>query len=130
MPSTARAPYHIRSLPSQWTTLPRRAAGGDDTVRLLAPFDPVVWDRRRFELFWGWPYRFEAYVPAPKRQLGYYALPLLWRDAVIGWGNLAVGARGALDARFGYVAGRAPRDAVYRRELDAEIARLQRFIGA
>ena len=41
----------------------------DATVRLLAPFDPVVWDRRRFELLWGWPYRFEAYTPLPKRQL-------------------------------------------------------------
>ena len=34
-----------------------------DVVRLLAPFDPVVWDRRRFELLWGWAYRFEAYTP-------------------------------------------------------------------
>jgi uncharacterized protein len=51
----------------------------DDELRLLAPFDPVVWDRRRFELFWGWAYRFEAYTPAPKRVRGYYALPLLWR---------------------------------------------------
>jgi len=111
--------------------LPRRhGPGADDSVRLLAPFDPVVWDRRRFELFWGWPYRFEAYVPAPARQLGYYALPLLWRDEVIGWGNLAVSATGTLDARFGYVAGRAPRDALFRRELEAELARLQRFIGA
>ena len=33
-------------------------------VRFLAPFDPVVWDRRRFEHLWGWPYRFEAYTPA------------------------------------------------------------------
>ena len=38
-------------------------------VRLLAPFDPVVWDRRRFELLWGWAYRFEAYTPAAKRTL-------------------------------------------------------------
>ena len=59
-------------------------------MRLLAPFDPVVWDRRRFELLWGWAYRFEAYTPAPKRKLGYYALPLLWRDRVIGWANLSV----------------------------------------
>ena len=58
-----------------------------DTVRLLTPFDPVVWDRDRFEMFWGWQYRFEAYVPAAKRRLGYYALPLLWRDRVIGWGT-------------------------------------------
>jgi uncharacterized protein YcaQ len=36
-----------------------------DTARLLTPFDPVVWDRARFELLWGWVYRFEAYTPAP-----------------------------------------------------------------
>ncbi len=59
-------------------------------VRLLAPFDPVVWDRRRFEMLWGWPYRFEAYTPVTRRKLGYYALPLLWRDRVIGWGNVSV----------------------------------------
>ena len=73
----------------------RRAARRQDTVRLLTPFDPVVWDRARFELLWGWVYRFEAYTPAPKRKLGYYALPLLWRDRVIGWGNLSVKRRRA-----------------------------------
>ena len=76
--------------------LPRRDA--EDVVRFLAPFDPVVWDRRRFELFWGWAYRFEAYTPAPRRRLGYYALPLLWRDRVIGWGNVSV-ANGRLQTR-------------------------------
>ena len=53
---------------------PRRSIA-PETVRLLAPFDPVVHDRTRFELFWGWVYRFEAYTPAPKRKLGYYAAP-------------------------------------------------------
>jgi len=99
----------------------------DDAVRLLAPFDPVVWDRRRFALFWGWAYRFEAYTPALKRKLGYYALPLLWRDAVIGWGNVAA-TGGGLNARLGYVSGRAPRDAMFKRELAAELARLQVFL--
>ena len=56
----------------------------DGEVRLLAPFDPIVWDRARFERFWRWAYRFEAYTPARKRKLGYYALPLLYGDAVIG----------------------------------------------
>ncbi len=37
------------------------------TVKFLAPFDPLVWDRRRFELLWGWQYRFEAYTPVAKR---------------------------------------------------------------
>jgi uncharacterized protein YcaQ len=77
-------------------------------VRLLSPFDPVVWDRRRFELFWDWAYRFEAYTPAAKRKLGYYALPLLFRDRVIGWANL-VFSEERLTASFGYVSGKAPR---------------------
>jgi uncharacterized protein len=99
-----------------------------DTVRLLAPFDPVVWDRRRFELLWGWAYRFEAYTPASKRQRGYYALPLLWRDRVIGWGNVAV-KNGGLQADFGYVDSHAPRDRGFTRELDAELDRMRTFLG-
>jgi uncharacterized protein len=106
---------------------PRHRSG--DAVRLLAPFDPVVWDRRRFELFWGWAYRFEAYTPAAKRRWGYYAMPLWWAGQVIGWGNVRAGAHG-LTADFGYVAGRAPRSPVFRRELDAEMQRLAEFLGA
>jgi len=98
-----------------------------EEVRLLAPFDPVVWDRLRFELFWGWAYRFEAYTPAPKRLRGYYALPLMWRDEVIGWGNLSV-PDGRLTSSFGYIAGRAPRDPAFRRELEAELERMEAFL--
>jgi uncharacterized protein YcaQ len=97
-------------------------------VRLLAPFDPVVWDRRRFELLWGWPYRFEAYTPAAKRVRGHYALPLLWRDDVIGWANAAVRA-GQLQVDVGFVAGRPPRDAAFQAALDEEIERLRAFLG-
>ena len=104
------------------------AASRADTVRLLAPFDPVVWDRRRFELFWGWAYRFEAYTPASKRQRGYYALPLLWRDQVIGWGNVSV-KNGELQADFGYVASRPPRERAFTRELEAELDRMRTFLG-
>jgi uncharacterized protein YcaQ len=99
-----------------------------DSVRLLAPFDPVVWDRRRFEIFWSWPYRFEAYTPAAKRTFGYYALPLLWRDRVLGWGNLTM-KNGTLDAKIGYVSGRPPRDRGFKRALDEEIARIGQFLG-
>ena len=98
-----------------------------DEVRLLAPFDPVVWDRRRFEIFWGWPYRFEAYTPAAKRLRGYYALPVLWRESVVGWGNLSV-VDGRLSASFGYASGRAPKDPVFERERDAELARIETFL--
>jgi uncharacterized protein len=104
------------------------AAPVDDQVRLLAPFDPVVWDRRRFEILWGWAYRFEAYTPIPKRKLGYYALPLLWRDHVIGWANVAV-KDGTLRPEIGYVSSRAPRDRRFRDALDEEMERLRRFLG-
>ncbi len=98
-----------------------------DAVRLLAPFDPVVWDRRRFEAFWGWAYRFEAYTPAPRRVRGYYALPLLWRDAVIGWANL--GWRdGVLTPQLGYVTGSAPGDPAFRAALDDELGRMAAFL--
>jgi hypothetical protein len=100
----------------------------DHEVRLLTPFDPVVWDRRRFEIFWNWVYRFEAYTPAPKRKLGYYALPLLWHEQVIGWGNLTV-ADGRLRAEFGYANdGKAPRDPAFRAGLDAELDRVRAFL--
>jgi uncharacterized protein YcaQ len=99
----------------------------DDEVRLLAPFDPVVWDRRRFELLWGWAYRFEAYTPVPKRKLGYYALPLLWRDQVIGWANVSVNGT-ALRSDIGYVSS-PPRSGVFRRALDEELGRLGLFLG-
>jgi uncharacterized protein len=110
---------------------PGRVAGAHslERARFVTPFDPVVWDRRRFELFWGWAYRFEAYTPKIKRKLGYYALPLVWRDDVIGWGNLAA-TNGALRAEIGYVAGRAPRERAFARELDAELERVRHFLGA
>jgi len=100
----------------------------DDGVRLLTPFDPVVWDRRRFSLFWGWAYRFEAYTPAPKRKLGYYALPLLHGERVIGWANLAV-TEGRLRADFGYVDGTKPREASFDAALEEELARIRAFLG-
>ena len=98
-----------------------------DAVRLLAPFDPVVWDRRRFELFWRWPYRFEAYTPAPKRQLGYYALPLLWREQVVGWANVAVRER-RMAVEVGFFGPRC-RDPAFVQAMDDELHRLQRFLG-
>jgi uncharacterized protein len=106
-------------------------AAGRPVVRLLAPFDPLVWDRRRFEALWGWAYRFEAYTPAAKRVRGYYALPLLWGQQVIGWGNVAI-KDGALVHDLGYTSGAAPggkAGAAYRQALQAELAAMASFLG-
>lgn len=97
-PALQRARQHLRRARVEgidwWWPVDERADSrrwkADDQVRLLTVVDPVVWDRRRFQLFWGWAYRFEAYTPAPRRKLGYYALPLLCRERLVGWGNLAV----------------------------------------
>jgi uncharacterized protein YcaQ len=96
------------------------------SVRFLAPFDPLVWDRRRFEHLWGWAYRFEAYTPAAKRVRGYYAMPLLWCDDVVGWANARIDAN-QLKIEVGFVDKR-PNDSEFDSELDAEIDRLHTFM--
>ncbi len=98
------------------------------TARLLAPFDPVVWDRDRFERLWGWAYRFEAYTPAAKRVRGHYAMPLLWRDRVVGWGNASV-TSGQLVLDCGFVTGKPPREAGFKSAMAAERARFAAFLG-
>jgi len=96
-------------------------------VRFLAPFDPLVWDRRRFEHLWRWSYRFEAYTPPKKRVRGYYAMPLLWGDDIIGWVNAdATGNRLAVEPGF---IGKCPKGNDFRREFAAETARLGTFLN-
>ena len=65
-------------------TLPRRI----DRAALLTPFDPVVWFRDRALRVFGFDYRIEIYVPAEKRRYGYYSLPLLVDDRVVGRADL------------------------------------------
>lgn len=101
----------------------------DDQLRLLAPFDPIVWDRRRFEHFWGWAYRFEAYTPAAKRQMGHYALPLLWNEGIRGWANLRVEKTGRLHCETGFVDGKKPKGAAFKLALEEELERMRLFLG-
>ncbi len=101
----------------------------EELVRFLAPFDPLVWDRRRFEHFWSWPYRFEAYTPPAKRKLGYYALPLLWRADVIGWANV-LGRGSEFTINRGFVSGGPPAEKAFEDAFDAEVERMRYFLAA
>ena len=98
----------------------------EPSVRFLAPFDPIVWDRRRFEHFWGWTYRFEAYTPEAKRKLGYYAMPMLWLDRIIGWVNIARKAK-SLTIESGFV-DTQPKTRAFREAFDAEVNRFEEFL--
>jgi hypothetical protein len=98
----------------------------DDRLRFLAPFDPVVWDRRRFRLFWGWEYKLEAYVPAHKRRMGHYAMPMLWGEQMLGWANLKVVDR-RLQHELGFIGSR-PRGRAFQQALDEALQRMQEFL--
>lgn len=98
----------------------------DDRLRFLAPFDPVVWDRRRFELFWGWEYKLEAYVPVHKRRMGRYAMPMLLGEQMLGWANLKVVA-GRLQHELGF-AGSRPRGRAFQRALDDALQHMHEFL--
>ncbi|WP_407168928.1 winged helix-turn-helix domain-containing protein [Bradyrhizobium sp. ORS 111] len=57
--------------------------GDPGLVHILSPFDPLIIQRKRTELFFGYGHRFEAYVPKEKRVFGYFALPVLVGDEIV-----------------------------------------------
>lgn len=99
-------------------------------VRFLSPFDPMIRDRDRLQRYFGFDYRFEAFVPAPKRLFGYYTLPMLERDTLIGRVELkAHRDRGRLEVRGFWLEPkvRPAKDRMAR--IDAEIERWRVFTG-
>jgi uncharacterized protein YcaQ len=63
-------------------TLERKRAAGD-RVHILSPFDPLVSQRKRLQLFFGYEHRFEAYLPKHQRRFGYFAQPVLVGDEIV-----------------------------------------------
>jgi len=60
-----------------------RAGEPGEWVHILSPFDPLIIQRKRLELFFGYQHRFEAYVPKDKRVFGYFACPVLVGDEIV-----------------------------------------------
>jgi hypothetical protein len=104
--------------------IPRKIEG----QALLAPFDPLVWERSRTERLFGFRYRIEIYTPAHKRVHGYYALPFLVDDRLLGRVDLkADRQKSRLLVRQVSWEQDVPADA--RERLHSELALLARWLG-
>jgi len=101
-----------------------------ELVHILSPFDPLIIQRKRTELFFGYGHRFEAYVPKPKRLFGYFALPVLVGDEIVAAIDLKTDRqnRKLLMQKWSWVGkgARGTRKELKRR-LEEELDRFERF---
>jgi uncharacterized protein YcaQ len=97
---------------------------------LLSPFDNLLWDRPFARRILGFDHLIEVYKPAPQRRFGYYVLPLLWRDRIVGRADLkSERARGDLVVRAFHREERVRASAGLDDALERALDRLRRVIG-
>lgn len=109
-----RGVRHVLASERAWLDQPNAHAGA---VTLVAPLDPLMWDRRLVRELFGFDYRWEVYTPVEKRAFGYYTLPLLWGDRLVG----------RVEPRFDR---RASALRIHGLWLDADVARDDAFAAA
>jgi len=105
--------------------------GDAGLVHILSPFDPLIIQRKRTELFFGYGHRFEAYVPKEKRVFGYFALPVLVGDDIVAALDLKTDRqnRKLLMQKWSWVGKGAVRGGpkLYKRRIEEELDRFERF---
>ncbi|MBT5263207.1 MAG: winged helix-turn-helix domain-containing protein [Rhodospirillaceae bacterium] len=99
-------------------------------LRILSPFDPMLRDRKRAERLFGFDYRFEAFVPGPQRQYGYYVFPILEGDRLVGRIDMRADRdAGALTVRKVWPEPRLSLSKARSTRLDGELERWRRYLG-
>lgn len=125
-----RAPQPAFAL-ADWEARQRRLPDPPDGMRLLAPFDPILRDRARASRRFGFDYRFEAFVPEAKRVHGYYVLPILEGDRLVGRLDPKLHRdRGELEVRGLWWEAGVKVTRARRRALEAAVEDLASFVGA
>ena len=116
---------------SDWQARLRQLPDAPERMRLLSPFDPVMRDRVRVARLFGFDYRFEAFVPEPQRQYGYYVLPILEGDQLVGRIDPKFQReRGTLEVRKVYWEPTIKVTKARQKKLDEALMRLANLIGA
>jgi uncharacterized protein YcaQ len=97
---------------------------------LLSPFDNLLWDRRFARRIFDFDHLIEVYKPAPERRFGYYVLPFLWRDRIVGRADLKTERKdGRLVVRALHLEPRVRRSAALDDAFERALGRLRRVIG-
>lgn len=100
---------------------------GEEPVHILSPFDPLIIQRKRLALFFGYEHVFEAYVPKARRKLGYFALPVLVGDEIVAALDLKTDrAAGKLLVRKWTWIGRGSAR-MHKRPIEEALDRFERF---
>jgi uncharacterized protein len=111
-------------------TLETVVNGDGERVHILSPFDPLIIQRKRTQLIFGYEHFFEAYVPKEKRRFGYFALPVLVGDAIVAALDLKTDRQNGklLLQKWNWVgsATRGPRKEL-KRKIEEELHRFERF---
>jgi uncharacterized protein len=99
----------------------------EEMVHILSPFDPLIIQRKRLQLFFDYEHRFEAYLPKEKRVFGYLALPVLIGDAVVAAIDLKTdrAKRKLQIQKWTWVGRSSPRS--HKRRIEEELHRFERF---
>jgi uncharacterized protein YcaQ len=112
-------------------TLEETSEGESGLVHILSPFDPLIIQRKRTNLFFGYEHKFEAYVPKEKRQLGYFALPVLVDGEIVAALDLKTDRqqRKLLMQKWTWVGEGAKKGArkELKRRIEEELDRFERF---